>query len=95
MDQPTTPQQPPQQPSVLSWLQQLPPWLPPLLWLAGGGTIGAGGLQLAGDVHQPPHQQHHLGAAGGSCLEQVTQLQAVTTELAHHLAICECTCARD
>ena len=45
--QPPAPQQPP---TVLAWLQHTP-WLPPVLWLAGGGTIGAGGL---GMEHQRP-----------------------------------------
>lgn len=75
---------------MLAWLQQLPPWLPPLLWLAGGGTLGAGGLELAG-----MGQQQHPEPPPGACVQQVAQLHAVTLELAQHLSTCECTCARD
>lgn len=92
--QPPQPPQPQQQapaPSLLGWLQQLPPWLPPLLWLAGGGTLGAGGLELVG-LRQPV-PAHQPQASG--CVQELAQLQAVTTELVHHLTTCECACARD
>lgn len=80
----TPPASPPPQPqptTVLAWLQQLPPWLPPVLWLAGGGTIGAGGLGMM--EHQQPAQVD-------DCAEEQEQLDAVTAQLVNYLSTCEC-----
>ena len=80
---PQQPQPPPQQPTVLGWLQQLPPWLPPLLWLAGGGTLGAGGLEFMG--HQRPPQPQD------ECVEQQLQLEAITAQLIDQNKFCNTT----
>ena len=89
MPEPTSPPPAQHSHSLLGWLQQLPPWLPPVLWLAGGGALGTGGLELAGmrpvRPVQPPLESP-------TCDEAEAQLDAITSQLVDHLTACECDC---
>jgi hypothetical protein len=70
----------PQQNSPVEWIKQMPPWLPPMLWIAGGGTLGAGGIELAGSGSGSGKEQE--------CVEVVEQLQRTVSTLAHGLSEC-------
>ena len=62
----------------------MPPWLPPFLWLAGGGTLGSGMGFFGSEMkHQEPEGQE-------SCEVTADHLREVTLEFAQYVAECQC-----
>ena len=66
--------------ALVDLVRRLPPWLPPVLWIMGGGTIGVGGMEIA---HGP--RDDIDGAPTCDCDElrdQLDGMQSVVQRLA-------------